>query len=192
MCSGLELFGEKWCPRAYFKEVLLLCLFYDRGLAGWHQFRIKQSGVREASRRSRLKFQLPLLWLAHVIGYSQPEHVASPGKTEEVRVPFTICSSGPLRQVEEHPPFKGMRKVTAHVTQRFSEHNHQTRSSSQKFSFYIAGGAAALVVIWTRNQQDSIAGLMLAKKLETFVQRIEKGHAFAEGFGLLNDRANLG
>src|SRR5262249_2119629 len=170
MCSGAELFGEIWCPRAYSKEVLLLRLFYGCGLARRHQFGIKQFGMRKTSRRSRLKFQLPLLWLAHVIWHSQPEHVASPGKTEEVRVPFAICSSGPLRQIKKHAPFRGMRKVTAHVTQRFSEHYHQTRSSSQKFSFYIAGGAAALVVIWTRNQQDGIAGLMLAKKLETFVQ----------------------
>src|SRR5215471_6265967 len=170
MCSGAELFDEIWCPRAYFNEVLLFRLFYGRGLAGWHQFRIEQFGMRKTSRRRGLKFELPLLRLAHVIRHSHPQHVASPGKTKEVRVPFTICSSGPLRQVEEHPPFKGMGKVTANVTQRFSEHNHQTRSSSQKFSFCIARGAAALVIIWTRNQQDSIAGLMLAKKFETFVQ----------------------
>src|SRR5215467_14395430 len=98
MCFEAELFDEIWCPGAYFKEVLLLRLFYGCGLARRHQFRIEQFGMRKTSRRRGLKFQLPLLRLMHVVWHSHPEHVASPGKTKEVRVPFTICSSGPLRQ----------------------------------------------------------------------------------------------
>src|SRR5215471_17556531 len=76
MFAGPELSGWFWCRSAGLMGFCCFTLFSNRALARRHQFRIKQFGVRKTSRRSPLKFQLPLLWLAHVIRHSHPEHVA--------------------------------------------------------------------------------------------------------------------